>query len=272
MKYAQVAKRVIPLSLFAIVLIFGFPALSDAVDRSMGSVDGVEYYGSYGNTLSQAVVIGWGMDVRRGDNESTTITVVNKELGEVVAEFQTGIFREDVRNMHGGYAYSGFQWAVPKRFSDGANYTFDFYTGASSEAYWNYPIGSATVWPYDNGLHGSLDRIRSNYAEGWAIDLDGEDVFNQKTAIMVTVDGEQVAIGTTGEVRADVQDFWRTHDGKEIGANHGYRLYIDVPTKFRDGRAHTFHVSALEYTEGKMLSIGEPMYMKIGTDGVISAQ
>lgn len=265
-------KRFLPFGVIALALILGFPALSGAIDRSMGSVDGVEYFNSYGTSLSQAVVTGWGMDVRRGDSEPTTITVVNAELSEVVGELKTDVYREDVRNIHGGYSYSGFHWPVPKRFSDGGSYTFTFYTGGANEAYWNYPIGSVTVWPYDNGLQGSFDRIQSNYAEGWAIDLDGEDVFNQETAIMITIDGEQVAIGKTGQERKDVQDFWRSHDGKEIGKDHGFRVHIDVPQKFRDGEVHAFHASALEFTEGKMTTIGEPIYRRIETSGAIANQ
>src|SRR5690606_36996817 len=132
-------------------------------------------------------------------------------------------------------------------FYDGNSYEFAFYVGRSSDEYWRYPIGTATVKAQDKGLQGWVDYLEGNTVRGWAFDLDGEDIYSQKTAIMVTVDGQQVAMGLTGMRRDDVRDFWATRYA--IGNKHGYNFTLDIPTQFQDNKVHAFHVYALEFTE-----------------------
>ena len=259
-------KKVLFPSILAVFILFVLPFHSTAATQAIGSVDAVQYQENYGNAIHKATVVGWATDLNQND-VATTVTVYSPTLGEVVGEFNTAIGRNDVRSVYGGYLHKGFHWPVPTRFYDGNTYQFSFYVGKANEEYWHYPIGTATVSVEDKGLQGWVDILEGDSVSGWAFDLDGEDIYHQKTAIMVKVDDQQVGMGLTGMRRDDVRNFWANR--YTIGNNHGYNFTLDIPNQFWDGKVHTFHVFALEFTEGKIQQIGGPFYRTIDVNGYV---
>lgn len=243
------------------------PTALRAAPRAVGGVDSVTNYSNWGNAGARTTIAGWAADTT---DISTPVSVVVTSPtlgGQVVDEFKTSITRLDAQTAYGGSALKGFEWVIPARFYTGQKFDFNFYMKVGND-YLSYPIGfKKGVMLYDAGFRASVDRLTNNSVNGWALDLDGDDLTSQTTAVFVTIDGQQVAMGLTGARRDDVGHYWRTNGYPTAGNNHGYSFNIDVPSRFRDNKAHTFHVFALEFTEGTITQIGGPLYRTIKTDG-----
>ncbi len=258
--------------LFALAIIASVACAAPLVTRAGGSIAGSvdNNYEStmYGTTNGRTIISGWAID-RNALGGAATVVVKSSTLGgQSVDQFVTNFSRPDVaRAYNTAYGKEGFNWVVPARFYTGGTYEFEFYVmdGAGNQ----YQFGSRRVSLTDRGLRGGVDMVGGRTVTGWAADLDGDDPRNQKTSVFVTVDGEQVGMGLTDQQRLDVVNYWANGDYRAISSTSGFNFAVNIPQKFWDGKVHTIHVFALEFTEGVTTQIGATQYKKITTSGLM---
>jgi hypothetical protein len=247
---------------------FVAPRITHAGGSIAGSVDNDYQALMWSTTNGRTIITGWAVD-RNALGGAATVVVKSPSLGgQTVDQFKTTISRPDVARAYGTtYNAEGFNWVVPARFYTGGTYDFDFYVmdGAGGE----YKIGSRRVSLTDRGLRGGVDMVSGRTITGWAADLDGDDPRNQKTSVLVTIDGQQVGMALTDQPRSDVVNYWANGDYRAISATSGFNFVIDIPQRFRDGKGHTVHVFALEFTEGTIAQIGATQYKTITTEGLM---
>lgn len=244
------------------------PMLTFAEGSVVGSVDNDYQFPMYLTTNGRTIISGWAInrDVSHG---STTIVVKSPTLGgQAVDQFNTNFSRPDVARAYGTTSGGeGFNWVVPARFYTGGTYEFDFYAMNAGGSL--YKIGSRRVNLTDRGLRGSVDSMSGKNVIGWATDLDGDNPRAQKTSVYVTIDGQQVGMALTEHSRPDVVNYWAQSDYSAVSPNAGYNVALDIPHAFRDGKVHTIHVFALEFTEGTVQQIGTTQYRTIDVNGLI---
>ncbi|MEK7108336.1 MAG: hypothetical protein AAB898_01565, partial [Patescibacteria group bacterium] len=129
-------------------------------------------------------------------------------------------------------------------------------------------IGEWSADRYDGNLRGSVDAVLGTVVQGWAFDLDGEDVAHQALPVSIYIDGEYVASTIANIERQDLVSAFPLWS---VGAWHGYNVSLNIPARFRDGGVHGVEVFGLEYTEGRMTKIGETYYRTIDANSVMGS-
>ncbi len=260
------------LSLLCVCLVLTLlPEKSRAAETPIiGSVDGTATHTTWGIAGKRITIAGWAKNLDDTPH-SIEVVVTSPTLGNIVIDrFWAVVPRVDVANFYGGTPHAGFNWVVPARFYTGTPYTFQFYGITDSEQnLFQHPFGSIQVTPPDAGLEGSVDRLSGNSIAGWAIDLDGDNLSTQKTAVTLMIDGEQAGIGLTGVERSDVMTYLTNKGYGPVGLNHGYAFTFETPNKYRDGQRHLFQAYALEFTEGTNTPISPVLSYNIETDGTV---
>ena len=161
----------------------------------------------------------------------------------------------------------GFSWRIPTSYRDGQQRTFYFW-GVRQVAgqTLTQQIGDWPTDRSDGNLRGSVDAVMGSVVQGWAFDLDGEDVEHQALPVSIYIDGEYVASTIANIERQDLVSAFPLWS---VGAWHGYNVSLNIPARFRDGGVHGVEVFGLEYTEGRMTKIGETSYREIDAQGTM---
>lgn len=239
----------------------------DASSGLRGSVDTVTKRTPYGLANQRMVVSGWAKDLNRA-NESIRVRVYSPTIYQVVDEFTARSTRNDVPLVFGGTERTGFNWAVPARFHDDKTYEFVFlgYDSASND--WR-EFGRETIDMPDLGLYGDVDYARGRRVHGWALDMDGDDPRRQNAPVILHIDGQMVASTLASEYRPDVDRHFsgQGYAFAHVGEYHGFSFdNLVIPPRFCTGEGHRIQVFALEFTEGKLVQIGQTFDRTISED------
>jgi len=273
----KINKTKLKAGLLAITLLAGLGTLTtitlaqeniqSTTSVAIGFIDGITVPALPSDSTT---IIGWAADGYIPTAEMEVFISTDREGLNIVGNTIANIARPDVEEVFIA-PLAGWAWEVPRNFYDGNTHQFHAWarsTDSSIIRSLTY-IGAVTQEPIDNGFTGAIDTLEDNIISGWAIDLDGQDIQNQQIPIFIYIDGQFIGSTKTGLERTDVGAAFLKYNA---GNNQGWNIMLDIPNRLRDNKEHRIEVFALEYTQGEITKIGEPIFKYINTDGLIQNQ
>ena len=254
--------------LFMLMIVLIQPNLSFAQDDNhfMGNVDEIRVFSS-DLCNKTALISGWVGRLEGQEFNDSPLLVIFSVDGQDVGYAYGDEQRNDVASVYGDqYIQSGFNWLIPAKYYDGQEYDFDAYVTTSFSEYndhintWSSNreyIGSIGFDGKDEGLVSSIDLVEGDRIVGWAVDLDGFDVYFEHVPVLVygsSVNGYQslVGQGIADLDRVDVENYF---EGCAVGA-HGFNISLDFPLDANDLELNRLHIYAVNQTEMRLERIG----------------
>lgn len=234
---------------------------------AVGSADQIQVRDFNQVGAKRAVLQGWGFD-RNTPNQTTDVRIVDN-LGTVVDTFTTTNVRMDVQAVYPeAPAHNGFQWVIPSRYYDGGSYAFEVWVQLGNELNTFQLVDTIWMEPMDLGVVGAFDAVTEDATvAGWAIDLDGSYLAEQRLPVLIYIDGEFVTTLNTDWSRLDVAQAYGQYS---IGPEHGFHEQIQIPERFRNNGWHVIEAFTVEVSESKLVQLPGVHWRYIDTDGHLS--